>query len=120
MSKSSVLKSPGRSATAQAEHGVPGWLVALFAVASGMTVANLYYAQPLLSSLRDVFHVGTAAAGGLITLTQVGYVLGMLFLVPLGDRLEKRGLISVLLTVTTLALVAAGLATNFPMLLIAS
>ncbi|MCX4426924.1 MFS transporter [Streptomyces mirabilis] len=120
MSKSSVLKSPGRSATAQAEHGVPGWLVALFAVASGMTVANLYYAQPLLSSLRDVFHVGTAAAGGLITLTQIGYVLGMLFLVPLGDRLEKRGLISVLLTVTTLALVAAGLATNFPMLLIAS
>lgn len=120
MSKSPVLKSSGQAATAQAPHGVPGWLVALFAVASGMTVANLYYAQPLLSSLRDVFHVGTTAAGGLITLTQVGYVLGMLFLVPLGDRLEKRGLISVLLTVTTLALVAAGLATSYPMLLIAS
>ncbi len=121
MSKSPVLKSPGQSATAQAEHGVPGWLVALFAVASGMTVANLYYAQPLLSSLRDICRCfGTAAAGGLITLTQIGYVLGMLFLVPLGDRLEKRELMSVLLTVTTLALVAAGLATNFPMLLIAS
>ncbi|WP_425589249.1 MFS transporter [Streptomyces siamensis] len=85
-----------------------------------MTVANLYYAQPLLSSLRDVFHVSTAAAGGLITLTQVGYVIGMLFLVPLGDRLEKRGLITVLLGVTTLALVAAGLATSFPLLLAAS
>ncbi|WP_432189265.1 MFS transporter [Streptomyces sp. Tue6028] len=85
-----------------------------------MTVANLYYAQPLLSSLRDVFHVSTAAAGGLITLTQVGYVIGMLFLVPLGDRLEKRGLITVLLGVTTLALVAAGLATTFPLLLAAS
>ncbi|MGR6968850.1 MFS transporter [Streptomyces cynarae] len=99
---------------------MPGWLVVLLAVASGMTVANLYYAQPLLSSLRDVFHISTATAGTLITLTQVGYVIGMVFLVPLGDRLEKRGLITVLLTVTTLALVAAGLATGFPMLLAAS
>ncbi|MGW4516012.1 MFS transporter [Streptomyces sp. NPDC004393] len=85
-----------------------------------MTVANLYYAQPLLSSLRDVFHISTATAGLLITLTQVGYVIGMLFLVPLGDRLEKRNLVTVLLAVTTLALVAAGLATGFPMLLAAS
>ncbi|MEU3571902.1 MFS transporter [Kitasatospora sp. NPDC036755] len=99
---------------------MPGWLIALFAVASGMTVANLYYAQPLLSSLGEVFHTGTATTGALITLTQVGYVIGMLFLVPLGDRLEKRNLITVLLTVTTLALLAAGFATSFPMLLIAS
>ncbi|UKY53051.1 MFS transporter [Streptomyces inhibens] len=120
MSTSPSLQTPGRSATAKAASGVPGWLVALLAVASGMTVANLYYAQPLLSSLRGVFHISTATAGGLITLTQVGYVLGMLFLVPLGDRLEKRRLVTVLLTVTTLALVAAGLATSFPMLLIAS
>ncbi|WP_406433425.1 MFS transporter [Streptomyces sp. NBC_01589] len=107
-------------ATSKAAPGVPGRLVALMAVASGMTVANLYYAQPLLSALSDVFHTSTATAGGLITLTQIGYVIGMLFLVPLGDRLEKRNLITALLTVTTLALVAAGLATSFPMLLIAS
>ncbi|WSQ63020.1 MFS transporter [Streptomyces sp. NBC_01217] len=92
----------------------------LLAVASGMTVANLYYAQPLLSTLSGVFHTGTATAGALITLTQVGYVIGMLFLVPLGDRLEKRNLVTALLTITTLALLAAGLATSFPMLLIAS
>ncbi|MEW2163716.1 MFS transporter [Streptomyces sp. NPDC007084] len=120
MSASSDVRTARRSPAAEAPSGVPGWLVALLAVASGMTVANLYYAQPLLSALSDVFHVGTSTAGALITLTQVGYVLGMLFLVPLGDRLEKRNLITVLLTVTTLALVAAGLATSFPMLLIAS
>ncbi|MBA2806850.1 MFS transporter [Streptomyces sp. KM273126] len=120
MSASSGLRTSRRPATATAPHGVPGWLVALLAVASGMTVANLYYAQPLLSSLSDVFDISTATAGALITLTQVGYVIGMLFLVPLGDRLEKRNLITVLLAVTTLALVAAGLATSFPMLLIAS
>ncbi|MEU3183904.1 MFS transporter [Streptomyces sp. NPDC006923] len=120
MSASPDVRAPQRAATAEAPHGVPGWLVALLAVASGMTVANLYYAQPLLSSLSGVFHTSTATVGALITVTQVGYVIGMVFLVPLGDRLEKRNLITVLLTITTLALVAAGLATSFPMLLIAS
>ncbi|MEU2355500.1 MFS transporter [Streptomyces misionensis] len=119
-SASTDAHSSSRPGAAEAPHGVPGWLVALLAVASGMTVANLYYAQPLLSTLSDVFHTGTATAGTLITLTQVGYVIGMLFLVPLGDRLEKRNLIAVMLTVTTLSLLAAGLAVNFPMLLIAS
>ncbi|MET9044452.1 MFS transporter [Streptomyces sp. NPDC004362] len=121
MPQSSALRAARRNSTGAApDHGIPGWLIALFAVACGMTVANLYYAQPLLSSLRDVFHVSSATAGLLITLTQVGYVIGMLFLVPLGDRLEKRTLITTLLVVTTLALVAAGLATGFPMLLAAS
>ncbi|MEU6377035.1 MFS transporter [Streptomyces sp. NPDC046909] len=108
------------SAAHGAPQGVPGRLVALLAVATGMTVANLYYAQPLLSVLSGAFHTSTAAAGALITLTQVGYVIGMLFLVPLGDRLEKRNLVTVLLTVTTLALLTAGLAPSFPVLLIAS
>lgn len=115
-----AVPAAGGTAAPKAPTGVPGWLVALLAVACGMTVANLYYAQPLLSSLRDVFHIGTAAAGGLITVTQIGYVIGMLFLVPLGDRFEKRRLVTVLLAITTLALVAAGTATGFPMLLIAS
>ncbi len=113
-------QTPRRTAPAKAAHGVPGWLVALLAVASGMTVANLYYAQPLLSSLSRVFHLSTTAAGGLVTLTQVGYVIGMLLLVPLGDRMEKRRLITVLLIVTTAALIMASLATSFPLLLIAS
>ncbi|GHB68318.1 MFS transporter [Streptomyces viridiviolaceus] len=119
----STTRASGTSSpatTAKSSHGVPGGLVALLAVASGMTVANLYYAQPLLSSLSSVFGISTATAGTLITLTQVGYVLGMLFLVPLGDRLEKRNLVTVLLTVTTAASLVAGLATSFPMLLIAS
>ncbi|GHB46999.1 MFS transporter [Streptomyces viridiviolaceus] len=120
MSTSTDAHNPPPSGTAKTPHGVPGWLIVLLAVASGMTVANLYYAQPLLFTLSNVFHTSPATAGALITLTQVGYVIGMLFLVPLGDRLEKRNLITVLLTITTLALLAAGLATSFPMLLIAS
>ncbi|MGW2778296.1 MFS transporter [Streptomyces olivaceoviridis] len=111
---------PRGSDRAAPAHGVPGRLDALPAAASGMTVGNLYYAQPLLSSPRDVFPSSTATASTLITLTQAGCVIGVLFLVPLGDRLDKRGLITLLLTVTTLAQVAAGLATGFPMLPAAS
>ncbi|MFI7632807.1 MFS transporter [Nonomuraea sp. NPDC049400] len=106
--------------TAQRTATPSGRLVVLLAVASGMTVANLYYAQPLLSSLGAFFGIGTAAAGGLITATQIGYVAGMLLLVPLGDRIEKRRLVVVLLAVTAAALVVAGTATAFPVLLAAS
>ncbi len=96
--------------------GPPGWLVLLLAVACGLTVANLYYAQPLLAELRQTYRVGDVAAGALITATQVGYALGMLFLVPLGDRLENRRLVSTLLAITTVALVVAGGAPSFPVL----
>ncbi|MFB7781004.1 MFS transporter [Streptomyces bauhiniae] len=112
--------SAGHMASGGGGTGVPGWLVLLLAVSTGLTVANLYYAQPLLSQLSAVFHIGEATAGALITVTQIGYVIGMLFLVPLGDRIEKRRLITILLSVTTVALVVAGLATNFPVLLVAS
>ncbi|MDQ0904910.1 hypothetical protein QFZ22_000895 [Streptomyces canus] len=111
--------APGEAA-APAAAGVPGRLIVLPAVACGMTVANLSYAQPLLSSLSRVFGIGTATAGMLVTLTQAGYVIGMLFLVPLGDRLEKRRLVTALLSVTTIALAVAGLAPGFPVLLAAA
>lgn len=120
MSAFPAPQSPQRPASAESAQSVPGWLVGLLAVGSGMTVANLYYAQPLLSSLSQVFHLDTATAGVLITVTQIGYVVGMLFLVPLGDRLEKRRLISLLLAVATVALAVAGFATSFPMLFAAS
>ncbi|MFI2205631.1 MFS transporter [Streptomyces sp. NPDC020192] len=120
MSASPGLLSRRRSGSSESPGtGVPGWLVVLLAAASGMTVANLYYAQPLLSTLSRAFGISTSSAGALITVTQIGYVIGMLFLVPLGDRLEKRNLVTALLAVTTVSLVGAGAATTFPMLLLA-
>ncbi|GLW65175.1 MFS transporter [Actinomadura rubrobrunea] len=116
--RSAGSRTVRRDGTASAAPS--GWLVALLAVACGMTVANLYYAQPLLSSLSGVFGISTAAVGGLITVTQIGYVAGMLLVVPLGDRVDKRRLVVVLLTVTMAALVAAGTAGAFTVLLAAS
>ena len=99
--------------------GPPRWLVLLLAVTCGLTVANLYYAQPLLSDLRQVFHIDAATAGSLVTVTQLGYALGLLLIVPLGDRLENRRLAGLLLGITSVGLVAAGLAPTFPVLLAA-
>jgi predicted MFS family arabinose efflux permease len=95
----------------------PRRLILLLAVACGLTVANLYYAQPLLSSLSQTFHVGAVTAGALVTATQIGYAVGLLLVVPLGDRLENRRLATVLLTATTALLVVAGLAPGYFVLL---
>ncbi|MEO3828290.1 MFS transporter [Actinomadura sp. B10D3] len=106
--------------TTEAGQAPPGRTVLLLAVACGLTVANLYYAQPLLAGLRDAFHVGDVAAGSLVTVTQIGYAAGMVLLVPLGDRFETRRLVSVMLGVVTAALVVAGTAAYFPVLLAAA
>jgi predicted MFS family arabinose efflux permease len=80
-------------------------LLALLSVAGAATVANLYYNQPLLASLRASFGATQAAMGRIPMLTQLGYGLGILLLVPLGDRLERRRLIVFMIAVASLVLV---------------
>ena len=70
----------------------PRGLVALFACASGLSVANVYYAQPLLDQVAADFAINPGAAGGMITATQIGSVLALLLVVPLGDQLNRRSL----------------------------
>jgi predicted MFS family arabinose efflux permease len=98
----------------------PSWLVVLLALSCGLTVANLYYAQPLLVEIGRTFDIGVGAAGGLITATQLGYAAGMLLLAPLGDRFENRSLVTTLLLITTGGLVLAGLSPVYPALLAAA
>lgn len=59
-------------------------------MACGLTVANLYYSQPLLDLIAGSFHVSQGAATVVVTLTQIGYAAGLLFLLPLGDLVENR------------------------------
>lgn len=79
----------------------------LLAVAVGLVVANLYYAQPLVGPIAAATGLDPGAAGLIVTLTQVGYCLGLLFIVPLGDLLENRRLAVVLLLANAGALAAA-------------
>ncbi|HEX7982163.1 MAG TPA: MFS transporter [Duganella sp.] len=85
-------------------HSMPRAVVALFACASGLSVANVYYAQPLLDALAADFAIGRAAIGGVITVTQAGSVLALLLLVPLGDLLPRRRLMLAQLLALTAAL----------------
>ena len=95
-------------------------LTFVLAVACGLTVANLYYSQPLLDLIADAFGVSQSAATIVVTLTQAGYALGLLFLLPLGDLVENRRLSTRLLGGTALALLLAALSPAYPMFLIVS
>ena len=83
---------------------------------AAIVVANLYYAQPLLDEIAHGLHVSAGSAGLLVTLSQVGYALGLLFVVPLGDLLERRRLIVVVLAAAVLTLIGAGLSPDLPVL----
>jgi predicted MFS family arabinose efflux permease len=93
--------------------GLSRGLVLLLATACGAAVANLYYAQPLLHTLAGAFGVSEGTAGLLITTSQVGFVVGLALLVPLGDLHERRGLICATLLGTAAALVLAAAAPAF-------
>ena len=74
---------------------VPRALFTLLAVAAGVAAANLYYAQPLAAAIAGDLHAGVAEVGTAMTVTQVGYALGMILLVPLGDGRVRRAVIVV-------------------------
>ncbi|MEK4094017.1 MFS transporter [Viridibacillus sp. FSL H8-0110] len=82
-------------------------LALLFAIACGMSVANIYFAQPLLDQLSNEFGIDHSIIGVVITITQIFYGLGLLLLVPLGDLLNQRRLIvgQMLLSITALVIV---------------
>ncbi|MFI7322265.1 MFS transporter [Streptomyces venezuelae] len=85
----------------------PG-IVLLFALACGASVANVYFSQPLLVTMGHDLAMSPALIGSVVTLTHVGYGLGLFFLVPLGDRVDRRRLVAVqlLCLVGALSLVA--------------
>ncbi|GIP22286.1 MFS transporter [Paenibacillus sp. J22TS3] len=96
------------SASNSTEKSVSASLIFILAAACGIIAANLYYAQPLIGSIGSTIGLSSGAAALIVTLTQVGYGIGLLFIVPLGDILENRKLIlsSLLLTATVLTAAA--------------
>lgn len=69
------------------------WQVLAMAVTTGVTIANVYYCQPILSQIRDSLAVTDAQIGKLPVLTQAGVGLGLLFLAPLGDMVDRKKLV---------------------------
>jgi predicted MFS family arabinose efflux permease len=100
------MHSPGALPVPQVGRG----LIFLFAVAAGLSVANVYYAQPLLDMIARDFGINRAAIGMVVTATQVGCGLALVFLVPLGDIVDRRRLMTVQLALLIAALAAVGTA----------
>lgn len=93
-------------------QGIPVPLLALMAVATGLSVANCYYNQPLLGSMAKDFAVNDFSASMVATLTQIGYVTGLVFVIPLGDLVSRKKLILTNYIISSCALLAIALAPN--------
>jgi predicted MFS family arabinose efflux permease len=110
----------GRTTSQQAAQGrLPRSLMILLATAVGAAVANRFYIEPLLSMVADSFHVSTTAAGLLVTSANVGYVIGLVLLVPLGDLLERRRLVTLMLVAAGVVAVGCAVAPGLPVLALA-
>lgn len=94
-------------------------LTILMAVTCGLVVANIYYNQPLLAEIGRTFKVPDSTVSLLATMTQVGYTIGLLFAVPLGDKVERKKLILVMLGVAFISMSVSAIAPSFEVLLIA-
>ncbi|MEO7978540.1 MFS transporter [Flavobacterium sp.] len=90
------------------------------AVCTGLIVANLYYCQPLIVLIANEFKIPEANAGTIAYLTQAGYAIGLFFMVPLGDKIERKKQILATTFASVIALIIAATAKNFLILQIAS
>ncbi|GIP25658.1 MFS transporter [Paenibacillus sp. J23TS9] len=108
------------SVNQKVEKAVSSWITLLLAISCGVIAANLYYAQPLVGPISSTIGLSTEIVGLVVTLTQIGYGIGLLFIVPLGDILENRRLVVTLLLFTAVALAIAAVANNAALFLIAS
>ena len=95
-------------------------MIQLLAIACGSIVASLYYAQPLAGPIGAALGLAPDATGLIVTLSQIGYALGLLFIVPLGDLLENRRLVVSALLFTAAALLTAALAHSGAQFLVAA
>lgn len=97
---------------------LPAPLVLLLAGASAFSVANVYYAQPLLDAIAQEFAISVASVGMVITATQLGCALALVLVVPLGDRINRHRLLAVQQLLLIAALCMVGWANSSLLMLI--
>ncbi|MFC4102548.1 MFS transporter [Paenibacillus xanthanilyticus] len=109
-----------RNESGNQERRISKWMVLLLAAACGLIAANLYYAQTLVGPIRDAIGLSSTAAGLIVTVTQIGYVIGLLFIVPISDIVENRRLSVAMLLIAALALLTTAFAATAPLFLLAA
>ena len=98
-------------------HGLSGRKTLIVAAAAGLSVANIYYAQPLLDLMAHDLGIPPANIGIIVTLTQIGYGMGLIFIVPIGDLIDRRKLIIVQGLLSSIALTVVATAEGKMLLL---
>ena len=101
-------------------EGIPGHLLLLLAVISGLAVANLYYNQPLLNDICRDLRVNEFTANLIPMVTQIGYALGLLFIIPLGDLYSRRRIIVVNFSLLSVSMLSIALSKNVGFVLASS
>jgi len=79
--------------------------ILLMAIAAGITVANIYYNQPILKEMAISLHASDVEIGRVSMFAQLGYGLGMFFLIPMGDMVNRKKLILLLMVLLAVSLV---------------
>ncbi len=115
----SLMATPDASSSASADRSLRG-LLFLLATIAGVSVANIYYNQPLLDNFRSSFPGSASWVGAVPAVTQLGYAAGMLLLAPLGDRFDRRRLILLQIAGMCVALIVAAAAPTLLVLIAAS
>src|SRR3984893_2372901 len=95
-------------------------LIFLLATTAGLVVMNIYYNQPVLNAIAVSLNINSAAVAWISTATQLGYATGLLFLLPIGDSVDRKWLIAMTTLLSSLALKAIPLSPNLAVMLCSS
>lgn len=101
-------------------QGIPLSLLWTLAIISGVTVANIYYNQPLLNLISRDLNISEFTANLIAMCSQVGYAIGLLFIIPLGDMYRRRNIILVNISILVVSLLTIALAPDIHLILVAS
>lgn len=102
------------------DKGIPARMLWVLAIVAGVSVANLYYNQPLLNMIRVELDITEFQANLISMVTQIGYAMGLFFIVPLGDLVNKKKIVCSNFILLILSLIVMGLSQNLLVLLSAS
>ena len=91
-------------------RGIPRSILPMMSIIAGLTVANCYYNQPLLELIRHDLNITEQSANLITVITQIGYALGLFFLIPMGDMFSRKKLILVNMTIAALMAIVMAVA----------
>ena len=97
-------------------QGIPRNILLMMAIIAGLTVANCYYNQPLLELIRHDIGITEQSANLITVITQIGYALGLFFLIPLGDMFSRKRLILFNMSIAAVMAIVMAVAQNVWML----